>query len=70
MVYYTNKQLFRDGFMLGVGYSIAVGLTFSTATLACYVYETVKTHMNDVKELKQRKVVAELQINDNIKELE
>ena len=33
---------------------IAVGLTISTTVLACYVYDTVKMHMNDVKELKEK----------------
>ena len=70
MVYHTNKELFKQGFIIGSGYSIAVGLTFSMAELACYVYDTVKTYMNDIKELKQRKVVEELQINENVKELE
>ena len=59
MVYYTNKQLFKQGLMFGFGYSIAVGLTISTTVLACYVYDTVKMHMNDVKELKEKIVVKE-----------
>ena len=55
IVYHTNKQLLKEGFILGFGYSIAVGLTISTIILSCYVYETVKMHMNnDVKELKEK----------------
>ena len=54
MVYYTNKQMFQHGFMFGFGYSIAVTLTISTTVLGCYVYDTVKMHMNDVKELKEK----------------
>ena len=53
--------------MLGFGYSIAIELTISTTSLACYVYDTVKMHMNDVKELKQE-VVEDLQIYANAKE--
>ena len=45
---------FKQGFMFGFGYSIAVGLTISTTVLVCYVYDTVKMHMNDVKELKEK----------------
>ena len=64
MVYYTNKQLLKQAFLLVFGYSITIELTISTTSLACYVYDTVKMHVNDVKELKQ-KVVEDLQINFN-----
>ena len=50
MVYYTNKQIFEQGFMFGFGYMSVVGLGISTTVLACHV----KTHMNDVKELKEK----------------
>ena len=42
MVYYVNNQLLKQGFMLGFGYSNAIGLIISTTALACYVYDTVK----------------------------
>ena len=46
----SKSSQFHQGFMLGFGYSIAVGLTISTTVLVCYVYDTVQMHMNDVKE--------------------
>ena len=50
----SKTSQFQQGFMLGFGYSIAVGLTISRTVLVCYVYDTVQMHMNDVKELKEK----------------
>ena len=61
----SKSSQFQEGFMLGFGYSIAVGLTISTTVLVCYVYDTVQMHMNDVKELKEKIDGKEKETLDN-----